>query len=156
MQDSLQYYIDLHTAMLLYREKLFISPFESTIHDFPSVLQAFNLRFGTNYAAPVPSQKTADDCLTCIEDWLRAPDGSINEFMVSRPSSKRAALKADLLESLRESPSLRRKLKVADALFEEFTCELGPSSETIILASTQPNPAPLGSKRFLAPRGRLG
>jgi hypothetical protein len=155
LQDSLQYYIDFHTAMLPYREKLYISPFESTIHDFPSVLQAFNLRFGTNYATPVPSQKTADDCLTRIEDWLRAPDGSINEFMVSRPSSKRAALKADLLESLRKSHSLRRKLKVADALFEAFKCELGPSSEAIILPSTQPNAAPtapLVSKRFWAPR----
>ena len=142
LRDSLQYYIDFHRAMLPYREQLFVSPFDSIIHHFPSVLQAFNLRFGTNYAAPAPSQQTADDCLARVEDWLRAPDGSINEFIVSRPSSKRAAIKADLLETLQESPSLRRKLKVADALFEQFTGELGPIAGTIVPFSTQRNVAP--------------
>ena len=125
LQHSLDYYIDFHTAMLPYREKLFISPFESTIHDFQSVLQAFNLRFGTDYSAPVPSQKTAADCLARVEDWLRAPDGSINEFMVSRPSPQRVAIKAGMLEALHKSPLLRRRLQKAEALFEEFTVGVG-------------------------------
>jgi len=141
LRDSLQYYIDFHTAMLPYRERLFISSFESTIHRFPRVLQAFNLRFGKNYAVPVPSQKTTDDCLARIEHMVRAPDGSINEFIVSRPSSERAAIKADLLESLRQSPSLCQKLKTADALFEEFTADVGPSSEKYFLRRPRPNVA---------------
>jgi hypothetical protein len=146
LQDSLQYYIDFHRAMLPYREKLFISPFDLTISHFQKVLQAFNLRFGTNYTSPTLSQKTSDDCLARVEDWLRAPDGSINELIVSRPSPKRAAIKASMLETLRESPSLSRKLKMADTLFEEFTGGLKPIFETRIASSTHTGlePTPLG------------
>jgi hypothetical protein len=141
LHNSLQYYIDFHKAMLPYRQQLFVSSFESTINDFPRVLRAFNSRFGTNYAVPTPGQKTADECLAKVEDWLRAPDGSVNELIVSRPSPKRAAIKAGLLETLQKSRSLSRKLEIADALFEEFTSELGQSSE-IRIPSSQPNPAP--------------
>jgi hypothetical protein len=144
LEDSLQYYIDFHKAMLPYRQQLFVSSFESTINDFPQVLRAFNSRFGTNYAAPALDQKTADECLTKVEDWLRASDGSVNELIVSRPSPKRAGLKAGLLGTLQESRSLSRKLKIAEALFEEFTSDLGRGSESRIpLLQPDVKPTPL-------------
>ena len=126
--DSLDYYLDFHRAMLSHRENLFVSPFEQTINNFEGVLSAFNTRFGTNYAAPVPGKKTSEECLKTIEDWLRAPDGSINEFVVSRPSPKRVKIKAQLSEMLRKSPSLSRKLEMAQNLYAEFSAGHSPKA----------------------------
>lgn len=135
LRDSLEYYLDFHQAMLPYRDKLFIAPFDSTISDFQHLLGAFNLKFGTNYAAPVPGQKTWDDCLARIDDWLRAPDGSVNELMVSRPSANRAPIKAKLTDALRNSSSLFRKLEMANELYAGFTEGIETRPSALLRAS---------------------
>ena len=139
LRDSLEYYLDFHHAMLPYRDKLFMAPFDRAICDFQSLLRAFNLRFGTNYAAPEPGHKTREDCLAQVENWLRAPDGSVNELMVSRPSPKRAAIKAQLTDTLRNSPALCRKLEMADELYDVFTEGIETRSSTTFHAPVPTN-----------------
>ena len=106
--------------MLPYRVDLFIAPFEETISDFGGLLQRFNKRFGTQYKALPADARSASRCVGFVEDWLRAPDGSLNELIVSRPSPKRAAMKPKLLEALRNSPRLTRKLEEANHYYERF------------------------------------
>src|SRR3954463_12597754 len=75
LADSLDYYIDFHRALLPYREKIFVAVFERIIHEFESVMRQFNSRFGTDYAEPEPSQRTADARMAIIEDRFRGADG---------------------------------------------------------------------------------
>ncbi len=140
LADSLDYYIDFHRALLPYREKIFVAVFERIIHEFESVMRQFNSRFGTDYAEPEPSQRTADARMAIIEDRFRGADGVINEHMVSRPSEKRAKLKGSLLAQLHGSKALTKKLGVADELYREFTERCKHSEELYATSSTVGEP----------------
>lgn len=129
LEDSLDYYLDFHNALLPYRGELFVAPFDATTKDFARILHQFNQRFGTKYTPLPPGENSVRRCVSFVEDWLRAPDGSINEFKVSRPSPKREALKPKLVKALNESLRLANKLQAANELYGLFCACLPPMTD---------------------------
>jgi hypothetical protein len=123
LEDALDYYVDFHRALLPYRLQLFIASFEEVTNRFDLVVQNCNARFGTSFAALAPSDCTSDRCFSLVEDWFRGPDGSVDELVVARPSDHRAGLKAKLVEDLRNSPKLARKLAAAEQMYSNFSGE---------------------------------
>lgn len=121
IEYTLEYYLDFHRALLPYRDELFIASFDEATGHFEQLLRRFNSRFGTAYISLAVDQSSLNRCVTCVEDWFRAPDGSVNEFTVPRPSPMRAELKAKLFQELRSSPGLLRKLAVANDLYKSFS-----------------------------------
>jgi hypothetical protein len=146
LEDSLDYYIDFHRCMSPYLGQLFVAPFAQTTTDFENLIRAFNARFAKSYAALPMDPAARTRCISYVEDFVRGNDGSLNEFTVSRPSAKRNALKHNLLVALWDSPRLSRKLKTAEALYEQFrqgsmgaaaACKLQPVRKA---RSEEPNP----------------
>jgi len=123
--EALDYYIDFHRAMLGYREDLFLARFEEAVSDFAGVVKRLNARFGTRFSALPEQPGSLSRCISYIEDHARGEDGRVNEFTVSRPSNQRVGLKPKLLEELKGSDRLVRKMEVADQLYRQF-CEGRP------------------------------
>ncbi|HEX2971916.1 MAG TPA: hypothetical protein VHP11_06265 [Tepidisphaeraceae bacterium] len=121
LKACLDYYIDYHHTLLPYIPKLFIAPFEVTTTRFDRVIDGFNQAFGTNYAAFKHDPAAVSDCFSRIEKVSPMDaDGSVNEFAVCRPSPRRNELKPKMLQELRSSPLLLRKLGDANALYAAF------------------------------------
>jgi hypothetical protein len=120
VEDALDYYADFHRTLLPHRRKLFVATFAEATGRFEDLLDRFNDKFGTKCLALPPGNGNLNRCVSYVEDLFRAPDGSLNEFTVPRPSPQRAKLKAELLEQMGNSPRLLRKLAAADELYTVF------------------------------------
>jgi hypothetical protein len=121
LEHCLDYYLDFHRVMRPYISELFVAPFDIIVNDFPSVIDGLNRRFGTGYSALPHDGTTVAVCFSRIEGATPyEPDGSLDESIVNRPSRHRAKLKPALLEELRKSPRMLRKLELANELFNEF------------------------------------
>ena len=124
LEHSLDYYLDFHRPLLAFRKNLFVARFEDAIADFTGVLRKLNARFGTKYSALPKESGSTRRCLKYVEDCMRGADGTVNEFMVARPSPRRAALKPALVEELKSSRRLARKMESANKLYTLF-CHVG-------------------------------
>jgi hypothetical protein len=127
LEDALDYYLDFHRALLPFCSHLFVASFEEVTRDFNTVLGQFNQRFGTFYLGLPKDEVTANRCTSYIEDWFRSPDGSVNEFRVPRPSTKRAKLKIGLTEQLRESRKPSEALVKAEQIYKQLYEARGPA-----------------------------
>jgi PAS domain S-box-containing protein len=118
LEESLDYYIDFHRALLPEVPRLFVATFDLITRDFGAVVEAFNQHFGTRYAAPTPGAESTKEVFSRLETTALL---SGNELTVCRPSAKRAQLKPELRRRLRENPELIRKLELANELYAAFT-----------------------------------
>lgn len=125
LEESLDYYIDYHQALLRYLPRLFVATFEMVTHDFGGVIQEFNRRFGTQYAAPPQGTEGEREIFSRIQTNSQL---SGSELTVCRPSTERAKLKPEFRRRLRQYPALIRKLEVANKLYAAFaSAPLGAS-----------------------------
>lgn len=125
LEQCLDYYIDFHRALQPHARELFVASFEVVTTQFGRVVESFNQRFGTNYSHLPHNPEMVANCFSRIEE-IFAPNGEINELTVARPSASRARLKYGLVEQLRRSPLLQRKLERANELYATF-CPVRPS-----------------------------
>lgn len=118
LEESLDYYIDFHRALLPYVSRLFVATFDMVTEDLGAVIGAFNVRFGTQYSPPPPGVEGTSEVFARIEQ--NSPLSG-DEMTICRPSEKRVDLKQQLRQQLRENPVLIQKLEAATALYAAFT-----------------------------------
>src|SRR5882724_9647402 len=118
---------------------LFVAPFDVVINDFGKVIEGVNRRFGTKCSALPHDESTVSECFSRIENGAPVkPDGCLDESVVNRPSRYRAKLKPTLLEDLRNSRRMLRKLEEAHELYTTF-CQAPGRAQLC----QEPQPAPL-------------
>ena len=90
LEETLEYYIDFHRALLPHASRLFIATFDMVTNDFGAVIEQFNRRYGSRYAVFKHEPQAVAECFSRIE--TTSPPGG-GELAVCRPSAKRAKLK---------------------------------------------------------------
>ncbi len=118
LEESLNYYLDFHRALLPHVSRLLVATFEMVTADFGAVTERFNQRFGTHYAAFRHAPAAVTECFSRID---KTSPLSGSELGVCRPSEKRAKMKPKLRQQLRETPALIRKLEMANERYAAFT-----------------------------------
>ena len=112
---SLDYYLDFYNSLRSSLPRLFVVTFEEATSKFGDVMNRFNRRFGTRFAAPDFTSETIADCFSRIENA-----GEVDERKISRPSNERAPMKQALLKQWEKQACLQPKLRQAEDLYREF------------------------------------
>jgi hypothetical protein len=126
MRDALVAYVRFHECLLPYQDHLVVGEFQSVTHDFGSVINRLNERFGLGLIEFVPTPQALDECFALIaqrgslspallgfESGLVSKDEAVKELrhLESRAASGR----------LREAwmPSVERQ-RAKDELAEQW------------------------------------
>ncbi len=121
LDSCLDYYLDFHRALRPFAGGVFVAEFEEVTSRFGQVIERFNQRFGTEYAAIGQDSEEEAKCFSLIEkESVREQAKAVNELRVCRPSPHRSKIKPGLLAHLRGSPALRSKLEQANELYAAF------------------------------------
>lgn len=129
LSECLDYYNDFHRLLLPNAPWLFMVTIEELVTQFPTVIEAFNLHFQTNYIAPDGNFAAALSPSGPAPSPASPP--AAGELRVSRPLVSKPSLRRELRERLREIPALRRKLERARQLYSAFV----PGGRRIIVPS---------------------
>jgi hypothetical protein len=116
LAECLDYYNDFHRVLSLHATWLFVAPFEEVMTQFATVIDAFNLHYRTNYAAPAQNPAA----VLAASAQPQRSNGSASELRVSRPAPTPSSLKHELRQRLHETPRLCRKLDRARELYSAF------------------------------------
>jgi hypothetical protein len=122
--DCLDYYNDFHRVMAPQASWLYVVAFDDIMTQFATVIEAFNVHYRSNYAAP--AQNPASQ-LASGKEIPTQPENAVRELRVARTSSNLSGLKQELRQRLHESPKLRRKLEQARKYYAAFA---GPEART--------------------------
>ena len=123
LAHCLDYYVDFHRVLWLYRDKVLVASFEKVTREPQDVINHFSSRFGLNAQPSLPEENRNSHVLDSIDrmsDWVR-PDGSIDEMKVARPSAQRQPLAQRFATEFENSVALRRKLNAAEKLYRKFS-----------------------------------
>ncbi|MFP6858871.1 MAG: hypothetical protein VCA73_16455 [Roseibacillus sp.] len=112
-ESALRWYVMFYEAVEPHLEKMVLSDFATTTGDFPSVVAALNIKYGTSFAANLPEERMAE-----FEPRLRQTD---------EESERRAEEKREMKTSYLGATSEARR-KAAEAIFEHFVSRTFGSS----------------------------
>ncbi len=115
--ECLDYYNDFHRVMAPQASWLYVVPFEEIMTQFATVIEAFNIHYRTNYAAPAQNPAAR---LSAAGPSPSQPEVAVRELRVARPSAACSSLKQELRQRLHESPAHRRKLEQARKYYSAF------------------------------------
>jgi hypothetical protein len=116
IRQALRGYVRFYAALIPYRDRLVIGPFEEVTTDFGAVIARVNLMCGTQFHEFEHTEDNVRASFEAIDaDWAtRLPPGVMFERKVGRPSAVRERIKQELLQSYRsdELAGLRRRADV--------------------------------------------
>ena len=96
VRQALKAYVRFYRRLQLYSDRYVLASFESVTNDFGKVIRRVNEKFGTEFEEFAHTPANVERCFEIMEETNRRlfGKGEIIETMVSRPSERRAGLKA--------------------------------------------------------------
>lgn len=119
---ALDYYINFHSRVLPYSDKLCIADFNEVIEDFGAVVERLNRKYGLEYRPFENSEENVRHCFQKCEEYARANQSDADDLDVDRAAYPDAERKKRI-EGLREKiehPKYRSKLEQAKELKRSF------------------------------------
>jgi hypothetical protein len=125
--QAFRHYIRFYKRVLPFKDMVLVSTFDEVTSDFGAVMRRLNRKFGSSF---IEFQHTEKNVQRCFEDIERHERRVLKphydfEAMTARPSSRRDALRNELIERL-ESPRLARKRAAAAELYAALTASSTP------------------------------
>jgi hypothetical protein len=117
LKHCLNLYLDFHTVMLPYADRLNIIDFESLVSDIGSLTTFIS----TMLSLPVLNERLNQQEIIAKIDLLTSDaKGIVDENKVSRPSQERNNRREFLLNEIRTKKSLQKKLLKCEAIYSRF------------------------------------
>jgi hypothetical protein len=127
LDQAFRHYIRFYGRVLPFRDAVLVVTFDEVTSDFGAVMRHLNQKFGSSF---IEFHHTEENVRKCFEDIERHERTALKahydfEAMTARPSSRRDALRNELIEKL-ESPRLARKRAAAAELYAALTASSTP------------------------------
>ena len=119
-RDALLEYVDFYRTAWPARHAFLVAAFDDVTHDFGSVLDQVNERFGTTFRRYEPTVENEAVVLALVEDMNREEcGGELVETHVGRPSAERDARRREL-DRLFHAPGTASALESADEWYRRY------------------------------------
>ena len=128
-EDVLVEYLDFYRTAWPARDAFVVGLFDAVTHDFGTVIDRVNQRFGTTFARYEATPANEAAAFELVEEMNRLESGGeVVETHVGRPSAERESRKAEIAASLRR-PRAARLLGEAQRLFTQYVALAGAQGE---------------------------
>ena len=120
VQNAVCAYAGFYRPLVNREQRYVVASFEQITHDYGSVIDRVNRRFGTSFT---PFQHTEENVARCFAEIERISrqkhDGRLVESAVARPSDQRVRMKAELTERFGRETSAAQIAELR-ALYRRF------------------------------------